>query len=62
MATLVSILVPRYSLDPNRYAEGRRYWAQLILASQQLGRVFWIHAKEREGELAQKDLLAKMYG
>ncbi|KAB5576121.1 Bestrophin, RFP-TM, chloride channel-domain-containing protein [Coniochaeta sp. 2T2.1] len=50
----------RSSTAYERYAEGRRYWAQLILASQQLGRVFWIHAKERDGELAQKDLLAKV--
>lgn len=43
-----------------RYNEGRKYWAQLILASQSLGRIFWIHAKEREGDLGQKDLLAKL--
>ncbi|KAL2148455.1 hypothetical protein VTH82DRAFT_2375 [Thermothelomyces myriococcoides] len=30
-----------------RYAEGRKYWAQLILASQNLGRVFWLHTTER---------------
>ncbi|OIW29351.1 UPF0187-domain-containing protein [Coniochaeta ligniaria NRRL 30616] len=50
----------RSSTAYERYAEGRRYWAQLILASQQLGRVFWIHAKERDGDLSQKDLLAKL--
>lgn len=44
----------------NRYSEGRKYWAQLILATQMLGRVFWIHAKEREGELGKKDVLAKL--
>lgn len=26
-----------------------------------LGRTFWIHAKEREGELGKKDLLAKLW-
>jgi predicted membrane chloride channel (bestrophin family) len=50
----------RSSTAYERYNEGRKYWAQLILASQQLGRVFWIHAKEREGELGEKDLLAKL--
>ncbi len=46
--------------DSSRYAEGRRYWAQLILASQSLGRVFWVHGKEREGELRERDILAKL--
>lgn len=41
-----------------RYAEGRRYWAQLVMASQNLGRVFWIHALERDG-MREKDVLAK---
>ncbi|KAK3325113.1 Bestrophin, RFP-TM, chloride channel-domain-containing protein [Apodospora peruviana] len=49
----------RSSTAYERYAEGRRYWAQLILSSQNLGRVFWVHAKERDGEV-EKDLLAKM--
>lgn len=38
----------RSSTAYERYAEGRRYWAQLILASQNLGRVFWVHAAERK--------------
>lgn len=50
----------RSSTAYERYNEGRKYWAQLVLASQTLGRVFWVHAKEREGELAEKDLLAKL--
>lgn len=37
----------RSSTAYERYAEGRRYWAQLILASQNLGRVFWVHTAER---------------
>lgn len=37
----------RSSTAYERYAEGRRYWAQLILASQNLGRLFWIHTGER---------------
>jgi putative membrane protein len=31
-----------------------------VLACQSLGRVFWIHANEREGELGKKDVLAKL--
>ena len=50
----------RSSTAYERYAEGRRYWAQLILSSQSLGRVFWVHAKEREGEESKKDLLSKL--
>ena len=50
----------RSSTAYERYAEGRRYWAQLILTSQNLGRVFWVHSKEREGEEGKKDLLAKL--
>lgn len=37
----------RSSTAYERYAEGRRYWAQVILASQNLGRVFWVHTTER---------------
>lgn len=37
----------RSSTAYERYAEGRRYWAQLILASQNLGRLFWVHTAER---------------
>ncbi|EJT76652.1 hypothetical protein GGTG_06569 [Gaeumannomyces tritici R3-111a-1] len=50
----------RSSTAYERYGEGRRYWATLILACQNLGRVYWIHAKEREGELREKDVLAKL--
>lgn len=38
----------RSSTAYERYAEGRRYWATLILATQTLGRVFWVHAKDLE--------------
>lgn len=38
----------RSSTAYERYAEGRRYWAQLILASQNLGRVFWVHSTGRK--------------
>lgn len=50
----------RSSTAYERYNEGRRYWAQLVLTSQNLGRVFWVHTKEREGEEGKKDLLAKL--
>ncbi|KAK3370707.1 Bestrophin, RFP-TM, chloride channel-domain-containing protein [Podospora didyma] len=50
----------RSSTAYERYAEGRRYWAQLILTTQNLGRIYWVHAKMREGEEGKKDLLAKL--
>ncbi|KXX76016.1 hypothetical protein MMYC01_206952 [Madurella mycetomatis] len=37
----------RSSTAYERYAEGRKTWSQLILASQNLGRVFWVHTTER---------------
>ncbi|KAI1499926.1 Bestrophin, RFP-TM, chloride channel-domain-containing protein [Biscogniauxia marginata] len=49
----------RSSTAYERYAEGRRYWGQLILTSQTLGRVFWLHANERP-ESSKKDLLGKL--
>lgn len=57
----------RSSTAYERYAEGRRYWAQLILASQNLGRVFWVHATERKDipenekeEYRKKEVLEKL--
>ena len=50
----------RSSTAYERYTEGRRYWASLLLACQTLGRVYWVHAKEREGQLGKKDVLAKL--
>jgi putative membrane protein len=44
-----------------RYNEGRKYWSQLMLASQNLARVVWIHASERPGDQGKEDLLAKMF-
>ena len=46
-----------------RYIEGRKYWAQLSLASRNLARVIWIHTAERHtesAELGKKDLLGKL--
>lgn len=39
--------------------EGRKYWTQLTLTSQNLGRVFWLHTKERP-DSKEKDILAKL--
>ncbi|KAL1839104.1 hypothetical protein VTJ49DRAFT_1872 [Mycothermus thermophilus] len=57
----------RSSTAYERYAEGRRYWATLILASQNLGRTFWVHAtgrkdvpEEEKEEAEKKDLLEKL--
>ncbi|KAI0026222.1 UPF0187-domain-containing protein [Xylariomycetidae sp. FL0641] len=49
----------RSSTAYERYAEGRRYWSQLILTCQALGRVYWLHTVERP-ESSKKDLLAKL--
>jgi ion channel-forming bestrophin family protein len=47
-----------------RYNEGRKYWAQLLLESRNLSRFIWIHVPERrekgETETAKADLLGKL--
>ncbi|KAF2999760.1 hypothetical protein E8E13_005130 [Curvularia kusanoi] len=50
----------RTSSAYERYMEGRKYWSQLQLVSQNLARTIWIHTDEREGELGKEDLLAKL--
>jgi predicted membrane chloride channel (bestrophin family) len=57
----------RSSTAYERYAEGRRYWAQLILASQNLGRCIWVHATEPKdvpeellAESRKRDVLEKL--
>jgi putative membrane protein len=53
----------RSSTAYERYNEGRKYWTQLILASQSLSRVIWVHGAERwddEHKLGKQDLLGKM--
>ncbi|KAF9878704.1 upf0187 domain membrane protein [Colletotrichum karsti] len=50
----------RSSTAYERYAEGRRYWAQLILACQSLGRVFWIHGGDPEGLDPRVSMLRKV--
>lgn len=49
----------RCSTAYERYAEGRRYWAQLIKECQTLGRCIWIHARDRPGH-EKEDLLGKL--
>ncbi|OAP62350.1 hypothetical protein AYL99_04553 [Fonsecaea erecta] len=46
-----------------RYSEGRRYWAQLVVTSRNLARIIWIHAKERhtpDEAQGKAELLAKL--
>ncbi|KAJ9602562.1 hypothetical protein H2200_013105 [Cladophialophora chaetospira] len=46
-----------------RYSDGRKYWAQLMVTGRSLARIIWIHTKERtaEGEAQTKaDVLAKL--
>lgn len=50
----------RTSSAYERYMEGRKYWSQLALVSQNFSRTVWIHVLEREGELGKEDLLAKV--
>jgi len=50
----------RSSTAYERWTEGRKYWAQLSLVSQNLARLLWVHVKEREGEEGKGDLLGKV--
>ena len=53
----------RSSTAYERYTDGRKYWAQLIITSRTLARTIWIHTKERndEGEAQTKaDILGKL--
>jgi predicted membrane chloride channel (bestrophin family) len=50
----------RTSSAYERYAEGRKYWSQLLFVGQNLARTIWVHSTEREGELGKEDLLAKL--
>lgn len=46
-----------------RFSEGRRYWAQLLLVSRNLARMIWVHTQERHEESDEQgklDLLAKL--
>ncbi|CAI6337212.1 unnamed protein product [Periconia digitata] len=50
----------RTSSAYERYTEGRRYWSQLQLVSQNLARTIWIHTHERPGDIGKQDLLNKI--
>lgn len=50
----------RNSTAYERYAEGRRYWASLVLASQALGRVFWIHGLDHPNQDRRESILKKV--
>lgn len=50
----------RSSTAYERYNDGRKYWSQLILASQNLGRVYWVHSIGRkEVPEEQKELVKR---
>jgi len=51
----------RSSTAYERYSEGRKYWSSVMLASQNLARIIWIHSKERPDQ-GKDDLLAKIAG
>lgn len=53
----------RSSTAYERYAEGTKYWANLLLASRNLASIIWVHINERHAEdpkLGKADLLAKL--
>ncbi|KAJ3482305.1 hypothetical protein NLG97_g7606 [Lecanicillium saksenae] len=50
----------RSSTAYERYQEGRKYWTALITSSQVLGRIFWIHAKDRAGQDPRATILTKL--
>lgn len=50
----------RSSTAYERYAEGRKYWAMLVQASQTLGRVFWIHSTDPEDQDVRELMLKKL--
>ncbi|CDM29465.1 hypothetical protein DTO013E5_5199 [Penicillium roqueforti] len=50
----------RSSTAYERWADGRKYWAQLIQTSRNLSRTIWINTGEREGEAGKDDILRKL--
>jgi ion channel-forming bestrophin family protein len=44
-----------------RQLANRRYWQQLLMTTRMFARVLWVHAKERPGEDAKDDILAKLF-
>lgn len=43
-----------------RWADGRKYWAQLNQVSRNLARTIWVNTSERSGEAGKEDLLRKL--
>ncbi|KAL5360626.1 Bestrophin, RFP-TM, chloride channel-domain-containing protein [Aspergillus floccosus] len=50
----------RGSTAYERWADGRRYWAQLVQISRNLARLIWVHINERNGDDGKTDLLRKL--
>ncbi|KAJ5148768.1 hypothetical protein N7448_000346 [Penicillium atrosanguineum] len=50
----------RSSTAYERWADGRKYWAQLIQISRNLSRTIWVNTGERQGEEGKVDLLRKI--
>ncbi|CAG8114111.1 unnamed protein product [Penicillium olsonii] len=50
----------RSSTAYERWADGRKYWAQLVQTSRNLSRIIWINTGEREGEEGKDDILRKL--
>ncbi|KAJ5689119.1 hypothetical protein N7462_003511 [Penicillium macrosclerotiorum] len=50
----------RSSTAYERWADGRKYWAQLIQTSRNMARTIWVNMSEREGEEGKVDLLRKI--
>jgi hypothetical protein len=48
-------------LTGDRYMEGRKCWASILVQSRNLARYIWVHIQERPGEQGKEDLMAKMY-
>lgn len=46
--------------DVIRWADGRKYWSQLIQTSRNLARTIWVSTSEREGDDGKVDLLRKL--
>lgn len=53
--------IERLATNPNRWADGRKYWSLLHQASRNLARTIWICTTEREGEEGKEDVLDKLY-
>ncbi|KAJ5902827.1 hypothetical protein N7495_003355, partial [Penicillium taxi] len=50
----------RSSTAYERWADGRKYWAQLVQVSRNLSRTIWVNTSERPGDAGKEDLLNKL--